>query len=512
MTGRCSAHRGPTSLDPDWFLDPVTGRRAPDAALAFGIDHRDETVTGNVKSVWELSRHHHLTVLAAAWWLTSDARYADVVAAQLRSWWARNPFLSGIHWTSGIELGVRLTSWVWIRRLLDDWPGVSRPLRGQPAGPRPAALAPGAPRGVPQPRVVGEQPRHRRGRGPARGGVRLPVVRRERGLAPRRRPRAGARAGRQHLPERRQPRARHRLPPVRHRARARGPRGGGGRGAPAGRRDPVPARAIPRRRRRPARRGGPPAAAGRRRRGPRARPRRPRRRPLGGPAGLRCEHSRRLRLVAAGLAGCDEHAPRVRSPRRPGGRRPARGSARGRSPMPGSTCCARPRATGPRSGAAATAAPTGSSPSPRTATPTRCRSRSVTTASSCSSTRARTATTASPSGGATSARPVPTTPSRSTARTRCTRPAPSCGPDTRTPSSTAATSGPAGRQMWTAHHTAYSRLDAALCHDREVVLDGTGTAAHRHRHAHRQPGRTGCGCPGTSVPRSRPSSSTASPT
>jgi hypothetical protein len=78
-----------------------------------------------VKSVWELSRHHHLTVLAAAWWLTGDTRYADVVAAQLRSWWGANPFLSGVHWTSGIELGVRLTSWVWIRRLLDDWPGVA---------------------------------------------------------------------------------------------------------------------------------------------------------------------------------------------------------------------------------------------------------------------------------------------------------------------------------------------------------------------------------------------------
>ncbi|HSO64318.1 MAG TPA: heparinase II/III family protein, partial [Ornithinibacter sp.] len=111
--------------DPDWFLDPVTGRRAPSDGLAFRIDHRDEQVTGNVKSVWELSRHHHLTVLAGAWWLTRDARYADAVAAQLRSWWAANPFLSGIHWTSGIELAVRITSWVWIRRLLDDWPGVA---------------------------------------------------------------------------------------------------------------------------------------------------------------------------------------------------------------------------------------------------------------------------------------------------------------------------------------------------------------------------------------------------
>ena len=114
----------PDVADPDWFLDPVTGRRAPSGVPAFRIDHRDEGVTGNVKSVWELSRHHHVTVLATAWWLTQDNRYAVATADQLRSWWVANPFLSGVHWTSGIELGVRLTSWVWIRRLLEDWPGV----------------------------------------------------------------------------------------------------------------------------------------------------------------------------------------------------------------------------------------------------------------------------------------------------------------------------------------------------------------------------------------------------
>jgi Heparinase II/III-like protein/Heparinase II/III N-terminus len=114
----------PDIVAPDWFLDPVTGRHAPSQRLAFRIDHRDEAETGNIKSVWELSRHHHLTVLAAAWWLTHDDAYADVLADQLRCWWRENPFLSGVHWTSGIELGVRLISWVWVRRLLDEWPKV----------------------------------------------------------------------------------------------------------------------------------------------------------------------------------------------------------------------------------------------------------------------------------------------------------------------------------------------------------------------------------------------------
>ena len=68
---------------------------------------------------------HHLTLLANAWFLSHDERYAQRVADQLRSWWRENPFLSGIHWTNGIEVGIRLISMVWIRRLLADWPGAA---------------------------------------------------------------------------------------------------------------------------------------------------------------------------------------------------------------------------------------------------------------------------------------------------------------------------------------------------------------------------------------------------
>jgi hypothetical protein len=110
---------------PDWFRDPVTGRRSDPGRYAFRIDHRSEEQVGNVKQVWEISRLQHLTVLASAWYLTHDPAYAQRVADQLRSWWRENPFLSGIHWTSGIELGIRLFSLVWIRRLLAEWPGVA---------------------------------------------------------------------------------------------------------------------------------------------------------------------------------------------------------------------------------------------------------------------------------------------------------------------------------------------------------------------------------------------------
>ncbi|MEV5437596.1 alginate lyase family protein [Streptomyces sp. NPDC052682] len=110
--------------DPDWWYDPKTGRRAP-AGYAFDVPYRSEDAVGDIKQIWEPSRHQYLTVLAAAYAVTGDDRYAERVAGHLRSWWAANPPLHGVHWISGIELGIRLLSWVWIRRLLDGWPGAA---------------------------------------------------------------------------------------------------------------------------------------------------------------------------------------------------------------------------------------------------------------------------------------------------------------------------------------------------------------------------------------------------
>ncbi|MEU1014240.1 alginate lyase family protein [Streptomyces sp. NPDC005898] len=111
-------------IDPDWSYDPKTGRRAP-GGHAFDVPYRDEDAVGDIKQIWELSRHQYLTVLACAYALTGDERYAERVAEHLRSWWAANAPLRGVHWISGIELGIRLLSWVWVRRLLDGWPGAA---------------------------------------------------------------------------------------------------------------------------------------------------------------------------------------------------------------------------------------------------------------------------------------------------------------------------------------------------------------------------------------------------
>lgn len=115
---------------PDWFYDPVTGRRSAPGQNAFSLNHRDEEQVGNVKQVWEINRLQHLTVLAAAWFLSHEDAYAQRAAEQLRFWWVENPFLSGVNWTSGIEIGIRLINFAWIRRLLEGWPGVAALFEG----------------------------------------------------------------------------------------------------------------------------------------------------------------------------------------------------------------------------------------------------------------------------------------------------------------------------------------------------------------------------------------------
>ena len=206
---------------PDWFRDPVTGRRFAQDRYAFRIDRHRDDQAGDIRQIWELSRLHHLTLLATAWFLTHDERYAGRVAEHLRSWWQENTFLSGVNWTSGAELGIRLISLAWIRRLLDEWPGVAglferdalalRQIRwhqqylaafgsrGSSAGDHAIAEAAGA----------------------ARGELCLPVVSRERALAAQVRARAGAQAGPRHLPGGYRPGACLRSPVLRHRARVR---------------------------------------------------------------------------------------------------------------------------------------------------------------------------------------------------------------------------------------------------------------------------------------------------
>ncbi|HEU4938834.1 MAG TPA: alginate lyase family protein [Vicinamibacterales bacterium] len=95
----------------DWHFDAVHKVGAP---LNFWsrVPYLDPRY-GDHKIIWELNRHQHWLALGRAAWLTGDRRYADGFRAELASWLAANPPLTGINWSSMLELGFRAISWLW---------------------------------------------------------------------------------------------------------------------------------------------------------------------------------------------------------------------------------------------------------------------------------------------------------------------------------------------------------------------------------------------------------------
>jgi hypothetical protein len=102
---------------PQWNRDPKTGTVAP-MKLGKAIDYRRESVVGDIKYLWEPSRHLELVTLALAWRATGDQRYAAGARLLLESWFDQCPYPIGVHWTSSLELAVRLVNWAFAWQLL----------------------------------------------------------------------------------------------------------------------------------------------------------------------------------------------------------------------------------------------------------------------------------------------------------------------------------------------------------------------------------------------------------
>lgn len=102
---------------PQWNRDPKTGTVAP-SKLGKAIDYRRESVVGDIKYLWEPSRHLELVTLALAWRASGEQRYAAGARLLLESWFDQCPYPIGVHWTSSLELAVRLLNWAFAWQLL----------------------------------------------------------------------------------------------------------------------------------------------------------------------------------------------------------------------------------------------------------------------------------------------------------------------------------------------------------------------------------------------------------
>jgi hypothetical protein len=105
----------------DWHADPVSRAEWP------RLYHRDVPVDGgdvgfgDVKHVWELSRHQFLIDLAKVWMLDRDASYGAAARAFVFDWRAQNPVGTGVAWSCALEPAFRVLSWMWTYFMtLDD--------------------------------------------------------------------------------------------------------------------------------------------------------------------------------------------------------------------------------------------------------------------------------------------------------------------------------------------------------------------------------------------------------
>jgi len=112
-----SGHAGALGFEWTWHDDPAVWHKAPDTKkqwpqVFFGsIPYRQGNPYGDVRVAWEPSRLQHLLVFAllARQKPAVEGRLAvALLQAQLTSWTRANPPLTGIHYISAMECGLRI--------------------------------------------------------------------------------------------------------------------------------------------------------------------------------------------------------------------------------------------------------------------------------------------------------------------------------------------------------------------------------------------------------------------
>lgn len=108
----------------DWHLDPGRQLRFPT-----GFPHKSWDMAtmrpglADIKLPWELARCQHWPLLAQAWALTGDERYACEIAHQLDDFVAANPVGVGVNWVCTMDVALRAANWAVTLQILQAWEG-----------------------------------------------------------------------------------------------------------------------------------------------------------------------------------------------------------------------------------------------------------------------------------------------------------------------------------------------------------------------------------------------------
>lgn len=104
----------------DYHTDYKSGRSAPADVFGKSINYRDSDRIGDIKYIWEMSRHLFLVPLALAYVHTRQPKYLEKFEQLLSGWMDQNPFMLGVNWASSLELGIRLINWTVCWHLIEE--------------------------------------------------------------------------------------------------------------------------------------------------------------------------------------------------------------------------------------------------------------------------------------------------------------------------------------------------------------------------------------------------------
>lgn len=117
---------GPVELGPhiDWQRDFKSGFRWP------GKFYKDIAVVdlnndADVKTVWDLSRSHHMVTMGQAYYLTGDEKYTREFLAQFHAWLDENPWMEGAAWACTMDVAIRIINWSCAFALFGESPEIT---------------------------------------------------------------------------------------------------------------------------------------------------------------------------------------------------------------------------------------------------------------------------------------------------------------------------------------------------------------------------------------------------
>ncbi|MEJ2636992.1 MAG: alginate lyase family protein [Calditrichia bacterium] len=108
FSGRVLDYKNPI----DWHYNPLKNASWP--AGIYSLEPANPKVAaacGDVKIPWEVNRFPHFYAWMRAFLLTGNSAYVRTAQEQIIQWAQANPFRTGINWSSGQEIAIRVLSW-----------------------------------------------------------------------------------------------------------------------------------------------------------------------------------------------------------------------------------------------------------------------------------------------------------------------------------------------------------------------------------------------------------------